>query len=183
MPGVLCGQPGAAGHCSRGLLSHADGGVSGGDRLGAGHCLAVCGLVFAAGLSGIRAGGQLAGAFDPVEDAEASERGGGRGGLRFRAGAAAGVGPAARQDAGRGCDDAGGECRDTDDRTARRRDGLLTIHVLRFFRRIRLYFALPEPNVASSRRKTRFLHHNTADARLFSLPIIIRRAPISSTAC
>ncbi len=59
----------------------------------------------------------------------------------------------------------------------------VTTHVSRFFRRIRRHFALPEPNVASSRPKTRFLHHNTANPRLFSLPTIIRRTPISSTAC
>ena len=60
---------------------------------------------------------------------------------------------------------------------------LLQSTVCAFFRRIRCHFPLPEPNVASSRRKTRFLHHNTAPARLFSLPPIIRRAPISATAC
>ena len=59
----------------------------------------------------------------------------------------------------------------------------VTTHVSRFFRRIRRHFALPEPNVASSLPKTRFLHHNTANPRLLSLPTIIRRAPISSTAC
>ena len=33
---------------------------------------------------------------------------------------------------------------------------------------------LPEPNIASPRRNTRFLHHNTAAARLFAFPAIIR---------
>ena len=45
-----------------------------GIRLGARHRVAVCGLVFAARVSGIRAGGEPAGAFHPVEDAEAAER-------------------------------------------------------------------------------------------------------------
>ena len=124
VPGVLCQQPGAAGRSFRNLLPHADGEISGGDRFGARHRLAVCGLVFAARVSGIRAVGESAGAFHVAEDAQAAERGGARGGLRFRAGAAAGVGPATRQDAGRGCDDAGGARGDAHDRAARRRDGL-----------------------------------------------------------
>ena len=59
----------------------------------------------------------------------------------------------------------------------------VTTHVLRFFRRIRRNFAPPEPNIASSRLGTRFLHNNTAAARLFSLPALSRWGPISSTAC
>ncbi len=59
----------------------------------------------------------------------------------------------------------------------------VTTRVLRFFPRIRRISALPEPNIASSRPKTRFLHNNTAAARPFSLPAIIRWAPTSSTGC
>ena len=59
----------------------------------------------------------------------------------------------------------------------------VTTHVSRFFRRIRRNYALPEPNIASSRLGTRFLHNNTAPARLFSLPALSRWGPISSTAC
>ena len=36
---------------------------------------------------------------------------------------------------------------------------------------------------AGSRRKTRFLHNNTAAARPFSLSTIIRWTPTSSTGC
>ena len=59
----------------------------------------------------------------------------------------------------------------------------VTTPVLRLFRRIRRNSALPEPNIASSRRKTRFLHNNTAAARPFPLPTIIRWTPTSSTGC
>ena len=59
----------------------------------------------------------------------------------------------------------------------------VTTPVLRFFRRIRRNSALPEPNIASLRRKTRFLHNNTAAARPFPLPTIIRWTPTSSTGC
>ena len=59
----------------------------------------------------------------------------------------------------------------------------VTTRVLRFFPRIRRISALPAPNIASSRPKTRFLHNNTAAARPFSLPAIIRWAPTSSTGC
>ena len=57
----------------------------------------------------------------------------------------------------------------------------VTTLVLRLFRRIRRIFALPGPNIASSRRKTPFLHNKTAAARPFSLPAIIRWDPTSST--
>ena len=59
----------------------------------------------------------------------------------------------------------------------------VTTPVLRLFRRIRRNSALPEPNIASSRRKTPFLHNNTAAARPFPLPTIIRWTPTSSTGC
>ena len=58
-----------------------------------------------------------------------------------------------------------------------------TTRVLRLCRRIRRNSALPEPNIASSRRKTPFLHNNTAAPRPFSLPTIIRWTPTSSTGC
>ena len=124
MPRVLCGEAGSAGHSSRGVLPDDDGGIPGGDRLGAGHCLAVCGLDFAAGVSGIRTGEEPAGAFEPVEDAQAPGCGSARGGVRPGAGGAEGVGPAERQDAGGRLDDAGGERGDALDRASRRREGL-----------------------------------------------------------
>ena len=42
----------------------------------------------------------------------------------------------------------------------------VTTRVSRFFRRIRRYFAFLGPNIASSDPKTRFLHNNTAPARV-----------------
>ena len=59
----------------------------------------------------------------------------------------------------------------------------LTTPIWRFFRRIRRDFAFPGPNTASSRRQTRFMRNCTKPAPLFSLPAVIRREPISSTAC
>ena len=93
-------------------------GLSGGTGFGAGDRVAVRRLVLAPRVSGMRADGEPAGAFDALEDAEASERGGARGGLRVRAGAADGVGTAERQDAGRGRNDAGGQRGDARDRAA-----------------------------------------------------------------
>ena len=78
----------------------------------------------AKGVSRIRAGEEPAGAFGPVEDEEAAERGSARGGVQPGAGGGAGVGSSERQDAGRGLDDAGGERGDALDRAARRREGL-----------------------------------------------------------
>ena len=100
------------------------GGVSGGDRLGAGDRVAVRGLDFAARVPGIRTLEEPAGAFRPVEDAQAAERRGARGGVRPGGGVAAVLGSSERQDAGCGRDDAGGERGDALDRAARRREGL-----------------------------------------------------------
>ena len=94
MPGVLRGADGPAGACAGGVLPDADGGIPGGDRLGAGDRVAVQGLDLAAGVSGVRSGEGAAGALDAVEDAQAAEPGGPRGGVRLGAGGAAGVGAA-----------------------------------------------------------------------------------------
>ena len=59
----------------------------------------------------------------------------------------------------------------------------VTIHVVRFFRRIRRHLAPPGPDIASSHPKTRFLHNNSAPASLSSLPALIRWEPVSSTDC
>ena len=124
MPGVLRGADGPAGPSSGRVLPDADGGIPGGDRLRAGHRVAVQGLDLAAGVSGLRSGEDAAGAFHAVEDAQAAEPGGPRGGVRLGAGTAAGVGIAARQDRGGGFDDAGGERGDARDRAEGRRDGV-----------------------------------------------------------
>ena len=58
------------------------------------------------------------GAFHAVEDAQAAEPGGPRRGVRLGAGAAEGVGAAARQDRWGGFDDTGGERGDARDRAA-----------------------------------------------------------------
>ena len=86
--------------------------------------MAVRGLDFAARVSRIRTLEEPAGAFEPVEDAEAAECGGARGGVRPGAGVGAVVGSSEGQDAGGGRDDAGGERGDAFDRAARRRERL-----------------------------------------------------------
>ena len=83
MPGVLRGADGPAGPSSGRVLPDADGGIPGGDRLRAGHRVAVRGLDLAAGVSGLRSGEDAAGAFHAVEDAQAAEPGGPRGGVRL----------------------------------------------------------------------------------------------------
>ena len=86
--------------------------------VGTGHRVAVPGLDLAAGVSGLRSGKDAAGAFHAVEDAQAAEPGGPRRGVRLGAGAAEGVGAAARQDRWGGFDDTGGERGDARDRAA-----------------------------------------------------------------
>ena len=98
MPGVLRGADGSAGPSSGRVLPDADGGIPGRDRVGAGHRVAVQGLDLGAGVSGLWSGEDAAGAFHALEDAQAAESGGPRGGVRLGAGTAAGVGAAARQD-------------------------------------------------------------------------------------
>ena len=100
-----------------GVLPDADGGVPGGDRVGAGHRVAVQGLDLAAGVSGLRSGEDPAGEHSTLSKTrKAAEPGGARGSVRVGAGGAAGVGAAAGEDAGGGFDDAGGERGDARDR-------------------------------------------------------------------
>ena len=86
VPGVLRGADGPAGPSSGRVLPDADGGLPRGDRLGAGHRVAVQGLGLAAGVSGLRSGEDAVGAFDAVEDAQAAELGGARDRVRLGAG-------------------------------------------------------------------------------------------------
>ena len=60
---------------------------------------------FGAGVPGVRADEEPAGPFELVEDAQAAERGGARGGVRARAAAGGRLGAAGGRDAGRELDD------------------------------------------------------------------------------